>query len=320
MSSKNARIKNLVFYPVKSAAGIDLQTAALTEEGLEVGLYADHQFMIVRAQADERGVHHFVTQRDMRSKRDTPQGLSAMALIKPQLVDDALRLTWNYQDPISLPPDHDHGLEIPVKVWEHEGYAVDQGGRISEWLSGHLDLPVRLVKAAGSFNRKARQNYAPNKNPLRFQDGYPIHWFPIESVEELSDIAGQEIPWRSFRPQVVMEGMPPQYEHKILSGEIAGIPYSDPKPCERCPMTLVDQETGRVRELTTVTAPGGRTLTVQEPLFSLSRYKKWRNIHGEVKVLFGENMLPLGMGRVTLGDELVVTSYREPALVYGAKV
>mgnify|MGYP001601531568 CR=1 FL=1 len=300
------RIKHLVIYPVKSTAGIEVPNATLTEDGLVIGQYKDHQFMIVRAEADESGIYNFITQRDKRNKEDNPQGLSALALVKPRFIDDVLELTWRYESPITVPNDRNHGKELPVRIWDDTCYAVDQGDGLAKWLSDHLGLPVRLVKAEGSFSRMSRQNYVANTNPVRFQDGYPIHWFAIESVDELSQLAGQNIPWQSFRPQIVTEGTQPQFEHKIYSGQIAGIPFIDPKPCDRCPVTLVNQETGEVRK--------------KEPLQSLSKYKRWRNRDGDLKVIFGENMLPLGRGTITIGDELVVSNYRNPQLVYGKNV
>lgn len=301
----NPRIKHLMFYPVKSAAGMEVQNAILTEAGLQVHPYADHQFMVVRTNPDGQGVYHFVTQRDKRNSQDKPQGLSIMALIKPALVGNTLQLTWNHQDAIEVPPDRNEGIERLVRIWEHECLAVDQGDALADWLSEHVSLPIRLVKASGSFQRRTSEKYIPNANPLQFQDGYPIHWLSLESVQELSEKAGQAIPWKSFRPQIVVEGMPPRYEHQIHSGEIAGIPFIDPKPCDRCPVTLIDPETGMVRG--------------KEPLATLSRYKQWRNQQGELKVIFGENMLPLGEGAIAVGDMLIIQSYRNPPLAYGPK-
>jgi len=314
MEYQNTRIRNIVIYPVKSAAGIELQGATLTPSGLTTGYYSDHQYMIVcnnpdfiRSNAEKNeGVYNFVTQRDKRNRHDNNQRLSALALIKPELYGDTLRLTWRYGDPIDLPPDFNYG-EIQVAVWDHKGYAVDQGNEIAEWLSDHLNLGVRLVKAAGPFDRMSRQTYIPNDNPLRFQDGYPIHWFSLESADELNRKSIVYVPWQSFRPQILVEGVPAQYEHQVHEGTIAGIPFQNAKPCDRCPVTLVDQETGKVR-------------SVGEPLRTLATYKKWRNKDGAQKVIFGENMLPREEGIITVGDELVAVSYRDPALVYGGKV
>lgn len=311
------RIKHMAIYPVKSCGGVELRSATLTPDGLESGEYKDHQFMVVsndpefiasnpqKSRAHRDGLYHLVTQRDSHGKERTVQGLADMALIKPKL-GDALILTWKYHDPIEVPYDLDRGKELAVREHEDTLVAVDQGGEIARWLSDHLGVPVRLVKAAGPFNRLARQNYVVNANPLRFQDGYPIHWFSIESVRELSEIAGYPVPWQTFRPQIVAEGMAPQGEHSIHSGYISDIPFTNPKPCDRCTVTNVDQETGEVQ--------------IGRALAPLSMYKNWRNKKGELKVIFGENMLPEWFGEIAVGDELAVREYRSPRLVYGPNV
>ncbi|MBI4170668.1 MAG: MOSC N-terminal beta barrel domain-containing protein [Candidatus Aenigmarchaeota archaeon] len=311
-----AKISNIAFYPIKSTAGIEIPSATLTPAGLVFGNYKDHEFMVVsndrkfidanRKGSYKSGLHYFITQRDKRSERDVEQGLSRMALIKTQMDDGLLRLTWNYSDPIEVPYDRNSGGEIPVIIWEDEAQAVDQGDKLAEWFSDHLNLPLRLVKAAGPFRRMARQNYMENNNPINFHDAYPAHWFSAASVRQVCSIAQENIPWQSFRPQIVVSGVPPQYEHNVFYGGIAGIPFFNPKPCDRCSITLVEPGTGEVRG--------------KEPLRSLAKYKKWKDRSGKIKVIFGENMVPQGTGEINIGDEIVTYLFRDPPLVYGANV
>lgn len=296
------KIDHIAFHPVKGAGALEASRVMLTKEGIA----GDRQFMIVRAVPDENWVFHFITQRDKRNKSDKPQALAVMSQIKPQIVGNALLLTWVGKDPIEIPQDLNTGQEISVRIWDDVVQAIDQGDRLAEWLSDHLKFETRFVKAAGSFHRPARQNYVGNDNTVRFQDGYPVHWFFQESVDELSQVAGETIPWQSFRPNLVASGSPAQTEHVLYSGEVAGIPFINPKPCDRCPVTNVDQETGEVKN--------GRALT------HLAKYKRWRKNTGEQVVIFGENMLPVGEGEIKVGDEIVLMERRNPPLVYGAKV
>lgn len=296
------RIEHISYHPVKSTGAVEVPRAVLTKEGIE----GDRQFMIVRAVPDENGIYQFITQRDRRDKTDKSQGLAVLSQIKPQIDRGNLVLTWQGKDPIEVLQDFNAGLAIPVQIWDDVVNAVDQGDRVAEWLSDHLHLGTRLVKAAGSFHRDARQNYIPNDNTVRFQDGYPVHWFFQESVDELSQIAGEPVPWQVFRPNLVASGSPAQTEHVVYAGEVAGIPFLNPKPCDRCPTTNVDQETGGVKN--------GRALT------HLAKYKRWRKNTGEQAVIFGENMLPLTEGEIKVGDEIALTERRNPSLVYGSKV
>lgn len=303
MSEVIGRIEHIAIHPVKSAAAVEVPTARLTPAGLE----GDRRLMIVRALPDERGVHDFVTQRDSRFRGEgNPQSMRVLTHIKPQIIDGNLVLTWDGNDGIEVSPDVDRGTELDVRIHKQEYHgAVDQGDRLAEWLSDHLQLGVRMVKAANNFYRTASQSYATNKNPLAFQDGYPVHWFLRESAEELSKVAGEEIPWQTFRPNIVVAGSEPRTEHVVFSGEVSGIPFVDPKPCDRCPVTNIDQKTGDLKI--------GRATT------PLATYMNWDNVRGQRKVIFGENMLPQTEGQVSVGDEVVLIDRRDPPLAYGPK-
>ncbi|MBI4130700.1 MOSC domain-containing protein [Candidatus Roizmanbacteria bacterium] len=322
------RVTDLRVKPVKSCGDLEvvghdghmtpaLESARLTMSGLEtMDGVKDHWFMFVQAEP-VKGVYQKITQRDKRDNTDRPQGLADLARIKPQFAFGNLYLSWERRDHILVPLDDDNGKEIPVQIWDDLCLGVDQGNAIAQWASDHLNYKVRLVKAAGSFFRKASQSYMPSENLLRFQDGYPIHWFPHESVSELNERAQvlaeeskgkltySETLRESFRPQFVAEGMPAQSEHQIFKGMVAGVLFVQPKPCDRCPMPRVNQETGQLNPL--------------DPNTVLSTYKLWQNKRGQHKPIFGENINPLGTGSITLGDEIVAKELRNPPLVYGGR-
>jgi MOSC domain-containing protein len=291
------KVSHIAIYPVKGCARIELPSAHVSRMGLD----GDREYMVVRQETRADGVHPFVTQRDKRSREDAkPQSLAILALIKPEIRDDSLRLTWKGGDPIDVARDQHDGDEMKVIIHKEVVSAVDQGEQVAGWLSEHLGLKVRLVRASGPFRRMARQNYMQNTNPIMFQDAYPIHWVMQESVDELSKIAGQEIPWTRFRPNIVGAGGEAQIEHEINEGMMGEVSFVQPKPCTRCPVTTVDQETGEKRGT--------------EPLTSLTSYKRWSKTR---ETIFGENILPLRDGLIRLGDDISELSARTTPLVYG---
>jgi len=290
-------VSRIALYPVKACAMVELQSARVSPMGLE----GDREYMIVREQAEPDGVHLFLTQRDKRTREEAkPQSLAILALIEPEVREGALRLTWRGSDAIDVARDQGPGDEMTVKVQKVVVSAVDQGEPAAKWLSEHLGVKVRLVRATGAFHRLASQNYMQNTNRIRFQDAYPIHWVMQESVDELCAIAGQEIPWTRFRPNIVGQGGEPQAEHVMYEGRMGEVRFVQPKPCTRCPVTTVDQEEGERRGT--------------EPLTSLSTYKRWSRTR---ELIFGENVLPLGSGVVRVGDDISQLSARDPPLVYG---
>jgi uncharacterized protein len=292
------RISHMAIYPIKGCRRVEVESALVGRTGLE----GDREYMIVREKPRHDGVHEFITQRHKRTREERgAQSLAILALIAPEVRGGALRLTWRGADPIAIDGDGS-GDVMRVMIHDDTVLAVDQGEHPAAWLTEHLGLEVRLVRAAGPFHRLARQNFMRNSNEIAFQDAYPIHWIMQESVDELSEVVGQEIPWTRFRPNVVAEGGEPQVEHEIHEGRIGELRFVQPKPCTRCPVTTVDQEEGHK--------------TGNEPLTSLSGYKKWVRT-GEV--IFGENLLPLDSGTVRVGDNIEELIARSPPLIYGRR-
>lgn len=295
----------------------EIERARLTMSGLKTleGVH-DHRYMFVRKEVKTWGVREKVTQRDKRDEQDRTQGFSDLAQIKPQFMNGDLYLTWNREDKIVVPLDYDKGKIIPVEIWDNVCWAIDQGEELANWASEHLNYPVRLVKAYGErFQRMANQNYMRSNNPVLFHDGYPIHWFSEESVAEFNQRARvvvdnsegklryNETQWQAFRPQIVVRGIPAQAEHLIHEGVVGGLIFYDPKPCDRCPMPRVNQETGELNSL--------------DPNTVLATYKAWKNIRGQTKVIFGENMNPQGTVEIAVGDPIEAGEMRDPVLIYG---
>jgi uncharacterized protein YcbX len=188
---------------------------------------------------------------------------------------------------------------MSVRVHHDVVWSEDQGETVARWLSENLGVKTRLVRIGAAFHRLAGQKYMQNTNSIRFQDAYPIHWVTQESVDELSAVAGQQIPWTRFRPNFVGECGTPRLEHVIHEGTIGGIRFVQPKPCSHCPVTTVDQEAGEKKD--------------NEPLTSLSTYVRWERTR---ETIFGENILPLESGVVAIGDPITQTSARSPPLAY----
>jgi uncharacterized protein len=291
-------VDKLIIYPLKSGGRLLVNEAFVTRDGVQTveGGLRDHDFMAVDAEPNQDGIHEFVQQRQ--------RGMHIMTQIRPEYEAGTFSLTWAGNDRIEVPLDVVVGKALAVQVWDDVCIAVDQGDQLAKWLSEHLGKSVRLVRAVGSeFNRQARQTYVSNDNGMRFQDGYPIHWFPMASVRELEDKAGVELGWERFRPQMVAERFDAQTEHLIWLAMMADIPFDQPKPDERCPVPQINQDTGE---------------KTAEPNRTLMQYKVWKNKRGEFNPIFGENANPRAEGIVRVGDRIEVLEFREEALVYGS--
>lgn len=296
------KISKLAYTPVKSTALCEVSTLRITPYGIE----GDREWVIVQAVPNEHGVHRWISHRDRRNHKDTLQSLGIIARIQPHLTSDTLSLSFSETHPILFSSEIDTGKKRTIQIWEDiiEG-TVDQGDEVAAWLSDRLNHPVRLVKVVSGVKRPVSSKYFPNTHSIKGQDSYPLHWITQESLDDLSKRAKQQFSWKRFRPNIVVEGTPePGYEHRFFHGFFGALPIVNAKPCDRCSVPLVDQETGK------------RT-TDGEPLKTLKTYKEWRKPSGNTCLIFGEMSLPERNGEIAVGQEVRVVDFRNPPLTYG---
>ena len=294
------KIEKIAYTPVKSTAMIEVPEARLTPEGLVAQGVRDRTWMVVNAQADEHGVHRFATQRD--------RNLGRLALVQPHITPDALHLSWNGTDTISIPRDRDKGPEFQVKIWtDTVAGAVDQGDEVAEWLSDHLKVgrEFRLVKSTDRTRRKVSEKYTPNDAVLKdWQDSYTVNWVSLESIAELSKRMGIPLDWTRFRPNLVVSNVPEaDYEHLVSTGFFGDVEFQNAKHCDRCAVPSVNQETGEV--------------DLPQLLKKLGEYKSWVKPSGEVIPILGEGAVIHGEGEIAVGQSVTVTNIRNPRPAYG---
>lgn len=264
-------ISSLTIYPVKSLAGISLHSAALTNQGLEF----DRQWMVV----DKSG--HFVSQRELPS----------MALIKTALTADKLQLSRADLGSVEIDLNHQGREDCTVKVWLDYCQAYDQGEQAADFLAAALDLPLRLVRMKEDFRRPVDSKYAlSDDNIVGFADGFPLLVISEESLEQLNEKLEYPLAMNRFRPNITVCGGEPfaedNWEQLSIGPENVRIALR--KPCARCPITTVDQETGE---------------TSKEPLCTLSFFRKQNG-----KVMFGQNAVVIQTGTINCGDRVQVLS------------
>lgn len=295
-------ISKIALTPIKGTAQTEVNSAYVTLQGLS----GDKEYAIVQANANEEGIHRWVSQRDKRNDEDRSQSLGIIALILPTLTNDALYITWKGQDEIAVPRDIKNPLKRTIQIWDDViSGTEDQGDNVAEWLSDHLEYGVRLVRAGIDVNRPVSQKWQENNNRLHFQDSYPFNWFTQESLDELNKrIETETIPWTRFRPNVIVENSQGAgSEHTFYQGKFGEINIVNAKPCDRCPVPLIDQDTGlRVNG---------------EPLKTLNTYMRWQKPNGKVFVIFGEGALPISEGEIQVGQTVTVDQYRASPVIYG---
>jgi uncharacterized protein YcbX len=261
-------VTGLYYYPVKSCGGTALEWAEIGPRGI----LRDREFMVVEAATSE-----FVTQRE----------LPRLALIRPSLVDDELRLVAPGMPDLAVGVVKE-GCTHQTTVWRDTCAAVDQGDEVAAWLSDYLSAECRLVRMADDVVRKVDPSYAvSDRDNVGFADGYPLLLTSEESLADLNARLAAPLPMNRFRPNVVIAGSGVAFaEDQFRTIRVGEVVFHAVKRCARCVTTTVDQ----------ATAERGT-----EPLRTLATY---RNIgHG---VLFGQNLIHEGTGVIRRGDRVEV--------------
>ena len=266
-----ATVTGLFVYPLKSARGIARSRVQVGATGFEW----DRHWMIVNTKGS------FITQ------RTHPK----LARIVPEIAGGSLSLSAPGL-PVLRVPLEPVGVEVPVKVWDYHCTALDQGREAQDWMSQAVGQPARLVRVAPSMPRVASVKYAgPAPAPLAFADGYPVLVCNQASLSDLNGRLPEPVPMERFRPNLVLEGLPPFAEDRIASLRIGNVNLRLVKPCTRCVIPATDQHTG---ERST------------DPTPALRKFRFDRTLRG---VTFGENaVVDSGAGdSIERGTECEVT-------------
>ena len=269
------QVSKLITYPIKSLAGIELQEAKVESRGLQY----DRRWMLVNANK----VH--MTQREFRQ----------MALLQPTIEGDTLHVRHKQEASISFSFSMSEHLseKLTVTVWDQPCMAHEVSKEASNWFSAQLGVSCQLVYMPDNSVRPTDPDFSANDDDkVSFADGYPILIFDEASIDLISERSGQDIPADRFRANIITKGGHAHIEDELKRFSIGNLDFHGAKPCTRCILTTIDQETG----------VGG-----QEPLKTLATYRKKDN-----KIKFGMNVIPMSLGSIRLGDALDVKESIEP--------
>ena len=260
-------LSNVFIYPVKSLRGHAVMGSQVERMGLEY----DRRLMVV----DPQGM--FLTQRQH----------ARMALVNPVLDANVLSLSAPGMDNLSFEV-RQLGQRMDVEIWSSRGVgAFDQGDLAAEWLTDFLKMPARLVRIDEDRPRKINPEYAIQADDqVGFADGFPILIISQESLDDLNSRLEKSVPMNRFRPNIVISGTTPFAEDGWKRIRIDQVEMGLVKPCARCNVPTIDQDT----------AESGK-----EPNATLARYRKFGG-----KVMFGVNVIPITTGMIKVGASVEI--------------
>ena len=255
------RLSEITIYPIKSAGGISLSSVQLDDRGLEL----DRRWMVV----DEHGL--FLTQRT----------IPRMALITVGLHSDHLAVGARGMRNLTIPFSESPQRTKLVQVWSDSLDALDCGDDASSWFTEFLGLGCRLVRMKEEGVRFANPNYAPEA-PVAFTDAFPVLLISQASLGDLNSRLAEPVPMNRFRPNIVIEGSEAFEEDSWKSVRIGSVDFRVVKPCSRCTVPTVNQNTGE---------------RGKEPTVTLSTYRV-----RDSKICFGQNLVHENKGILNIGD------------------
>lgn len=237
------------------------------------GLRFDRRFMLV----DDAG--RFITQRKY----------SALAKVSASFDGSTLNISGEGIPEISFSIS-EFSKEADVCVWSDEVGALTVQDRRTQVISDYLGVNVALAYMPDSTFRQVDREFFAESQQVSFADGFPILLTNQASLDDLNSRLEVPVGMNRFRPNIVLEGDIPFQEDSWKRIAIGEIEFALVKPCSRCIMTCIDEH-GEIGK---------------EPLKTLAKYRK-----NDFGVCFGQNMVQLNTGKISLDDKLRVIEVLE---------
>lgn len=276
------KITQINIYPIKSLGGISLENSIVEDRGLRF----DRRFMLVDENND------LLTQREF----------SKMATLDVELIDAGLKVIAGNSDELEINDDLGDAEKVKVRVWNSFCDAFVAHKEINDWFSDQLETNCRLVQMPESTHRQINEKFNMGNEIVSFADGYPLLIISENSLTDLNSRLDKQIPMNRFRPNLVVSDVEAFAEDHWNKIKIGNTVFRSTKPCARCVITTIDQETG--------------ISDVKEPLKTLADYRRAIDVFpetfadfglGKNDVLFGQNLVAENFGEeIKLGDELKV--------------
>ncbi|MCB0973203.1 MAG: MOSC N-terminal beta barrel domain-containing protein [Actinobacteria bacterium] len=219
-------VSELWRYPVKSLRGERLDHAILTATGIQ----GDRLWMLVDASGD------------MVTQRTTP----VLASIEARWISGRIVLEYPGMDPLLLLPPAGDAPVVNTAVWGSAMPLCDASDAAASWISAVVGQPLRMVHMPRGVVRRVNPRFDPfGDTQVGLADGYPITIVSTASVQALAEVAGVAITPDRFRANIVVDGFEPWDEDTWQTLIVGCWKITVTKPCERCSVPGVDQQTGR---------------------------------------------------------------------------
>jgi len=255
-------LSSIHIYPIKATGGVALDEAAVEPRGLA----HDRRWMLV----DKTG--RFLTQREH----------ARLALVRVHVQSSYIEVRAPAMAMLKVPFPGVGASRLSVRVWKNEVEAAMADKAAQAWFSRFLGFDCRLVYMDAAAVRPVDARYSVGVGQVSFADGYPLLLTSEVSLAALNARLDVPVPMTRFRPNLVVRGVDAFAEDQWQQVHIGEVLFHVVKPCARCVVTTIDQQTA---------------VQGKEPLRTLGAFRR-----REGQVYFGVNLIPDKPGVVHVGD------------------
>ena len=274
-------LSELHVFPVKGLAGFSPNRADVEPRGLG----GDRRWMVV----------------DPTGRMFTQRTHPAMATIRAGLHGTQTTLSRPGHGSFTLALPTPDGPRAEVSIWRDSLTAALADDDAHAWITRALGTDARLAYMDDQAVRPVNPTHGAPTDRVSFADGYPVLLTSAGSLADLNARLSHPVPISRFRANLVVAGAAPWAEDTWRLIRIGSAMFRVVKPCERCTVTTIDQQTGERPHRT-------------EPLRTLARFRQ-----DERGIMFGQNLIPIGgdggFGLVTVGNRVEVLESGAPNVV-----
>jgi len=257
------KLLTIVVYPIKSLGGIEVKEAYACKAGLR----HDRRWMLI----DEN--NQFVSQRSN----------ARLALFSLAQNGESFQVSYGGES-IPFHIYEEVGKPFETIIWDDKAWSIEVNTVISRWFSEKLNKSVRLVRMVHEEARIHHSSILDTEIPVSLADAYPYLIAGTESLQLLNEKLTNQVPMNRFRPNLVISTRQAHEEDSWGTYTIGTAKFRSLKPCGRCQVITIDQETGQAHP---------------EPLKVLNSYRRQNN-----SVMFGAHVVCTQEGDVSIGDSV----------------
>ncbi len=262
------RITEIMLYPIKSCAGVSVESARLEPRGF----LWDRRYMLV----DRRG--------RVLTQREHPK----MARILVRKINNGWAIDTEGQETLELPDVLGNGPERTVRIWNDRLELAAVGKGCNKWFTEALGLPCQLMQMNEQHLRPIKAGRGRAGDLVSLADGAPVLLTSEASLAALNDRLENPLQMGRFRSNLVMNADDAFAEDSWRQIRVGEVEFDVEWSCTRCIVTTIDPETG------SKDSDG-------EPIRSLKEFRS-----GPEGVMFGQNLIPRHLGTVSVGDTIEV--------------